>query len=192
MRKTVKICGELFDIDQVEGGKLRASSIKLPGFELIEATHNLLRMRMQKALAQYDREQLLKPGNSGAAQGVPFGLNPAPCPLNVFVHDHGAQHAIPCSLTQVIGVPAPISEYGIEYKIIRYRSNALGSLLAVLEKELLIARQLGATDIVWRTTPEITFDSASYQQINARLHFLPQHVNANINWLPNGAAAPII
>lgn len=59
MRSQVKICGELFDIDQVEGGKLRASSIKLPGFELVEASHNLLRMRMQKALAEYDRQTLL-------------------------------------------------------------------------------------------------------------------------------------
>jgi hypothetical protein len=218
MRSRVKICGEQFDIDQVEGGKYRASSINLPGFELVAATHNLLRMRMQKALAEYDRAQLLKPAMDMASNGSPFKMltvNPSPYPptptpapmpaaypqnfatgsgANVFVNDFGIQHAIPCCLTQRIGLLMAISEFGLSYERLSFRSSGVAPLIAELERVLAIAANRGATDIVWRKMPEITAsnDLANPYEISARLHFLPQSVNAYIRWTPQGVLAAIV
>lgn len=191
MRPKVKICGEVFDVDTVEGGKLRASSASLPGFELIAPNHNMLRERMQKALAAYDAEQLTKPEEPAATPQMPANISY----IDVYDSFNNAHSSISTRLLLTAGVVGNISQCGIEYKTQRFLSASPQRLIAILEGIVRAAEVIGAKQIVWRIPPEIKHSGIDINapfELYARFHFEPQFVNAQITWHQNGMPIQIV
>jgi hypothetical protein len=95
MRKNIRVCGVDFNVEEIQGGKLRATAPREPGFEFVGSSLRELRDNIPTALGEWDKRPTITVdvGTKEATiykhptpQVAPYGLKPVGRAMPVWPH----------------------------------------------------------------------------------------------------------